>query len=667
MEFPKYEHKYLSVFDNNEDYEEQTTVIEECNWSAIRDPNQTDVDKKDYYPSVRPTNEDNKYVMNWYSSDELKKKFALEITWGYYGFEWVDYEYNGEILKGGNLYIIKEITKVPTVADGYRLQHINNFLNTQSKVTEIEWFDTSNIVSAVHAFSAVNKLLLNISEWKKLEDATNMFNNVNELSYAENITTVDLPKVKIIDYMFSAKRYTQSVSYYEKIFNSSVKYKITNAITSAAHLFEGNIIKLIDKPVINLFEEYFTNIDFSNCLNFEDLLSYAKFSTTYPMPIEEATININFYDGDFDENKIINLNRLLYGLHYNNNANIPQITINIINNNYISIREFCAAANIFKKKNDKIIFSDINKIKDCYHAFSTITFNYDIPIKHVIYGCNMEGIYYQATINVATEFDFSPNNIFYTYNDFICKDAFLYAKINKDFIFKNVDKLYHCYFDNITFSEPIFFDYDLVSEDNIYDKPRHITFKNTNITGIKDQELIIKYDPNNSSKWNSSTGYLFNNCKYIDFSNSNVILNISCTNNNQYIRFFNNCSSMIKTPILKGTMQLDYYAQDMFTGCISLEEIDGEDLKISRFSNYVLNLSTCVNLKYIRLKEMYCGLNLQNCTKLDSAVLYNTLSKNTHDSDLTIMKNVYDQFSDEQKTILIGLFPSINIVENETE
>ena len=267
MEFPKYEHKYLSVFDNNEDYEKQTAVIEECNWSAIRDPNQTDTDKKDYYPSVRTTNEDNKYVMNWYSSDELKKKFALEITWGYYGFEWVDYEYNGEILKGGNLYTIKEITKVPSVADGYRLQHINNFINTQTKVAEVEWFDTSNIISAINAFYGLTTVLLHIDKWDNLEDATKLFYCVKTINYGDNITEILMPKLKNGSYMFAGDSKTY------KTFKTNVKHSIGADITDMDFIFSYNTLLLENNKHIDIFKTFFNEPDFKNCLNYSYIFS----------------------------------------------------------------------------------------------------------------------------------------------------------------------------------------------------------------------------------------------------------------------------------------------------------------------------------------------------------------------------------------------------------
>ena len=71
MELPKYEHKYLSVFDSMTEYNDNKKNFEECNISVITSPNQTETDKRDYYPSVRTTNEDNQKTIEFYTTDEL--------------------------------------------------------------------------------------------------------------------------------------------------------------------------------------------------------------------------------------------------------------------------------------------------------------------------------------------------------------------------------------------------------------------------------------------------------------------------------------------------------------------------------------------------------------------------------------------------------------------
>lgn len=682
MEFPKYEHKYLSVFDNNEDYEEQTAVIHECNWSAIRDPNQTEEDENDYYPSVRPTNEDNKYVMKWYSSDELKKKFALEITWGYYGFEWVDYEYNGEILKGGNLYTIKEITKVPTIADGYRLQHINNFLNTQTKVTEIERFDTSNIISAAKSFykgyvDNTTPIAIHINNWPSLENATEMFYGVDSIIYDENI--INMPNVKIIDGMFAAQQYRNSINYYIKYFkNDNIKYKLGNSVISANNLFAGNILKVYERNTINVLDEYFKDYNFINCLDFSYLLSGSLLQVSRDS-VDECNIIIDLKDGEFNENKVISLDSALYRLDIKNRNLLPIIIIDFIYNNNIIIKDLMMSSDLsFINDGDLIRFSDINKIKDCTNAFYGITFNYFIPIDRIIPNCIMTKVYNIARINFAGEFDYAPNDEYYTKDDIIGQDIFYSATINKDFIFKNVDRLYHCFFNDIEFSEPIVFNYDLINNNISYDSPRYVTFANSNIAGIKDQELSITYKVGNYSDKKDplflTTCKMFEGCAYIDFTNSNFTLNLDiATSYGGFfeLTMFKGCSSMKTTPILKGKLQDDYAIKDIFKDCTSLEEIRGEELELYEDStnmDYGINLSTSPNLKYIRLKGIGKCLNLQNCTMLDKDVLYNTFMNNTKIlNEIKLMKNVFDQYTEEEKNTLLNKISIINVVENESE
>ena len=188
-EITNYESKYITFFENEEQYNNKESSFEEVNWSAIKG-NEDDIE--DYYPSERETNDDDNYLMNYYKNDELTTKFFLETVWGYFGWNWVDYDYkdsdgNVTTLKGGNFYNIHDMSKVYSIADGYRLQHINDFLKYAQNVEEIEYFDTSNIISAKKAFYYddqyyVKPLILHNSNFNSLKDAEYMFRNREVIS-----------------------------------------------------------------------------------------------------------------------------------------------------------------------------------------------------------------------------------------------------------------------------------------------------------------------------------------------------------------------------------------------------------------------------------------------------------------------------------------------------
>lgn len=656
MEFPKYEHKYLSVFDNNEDYEEQTSVIEECNWSAIRDPNQTDTDKKDYYPSVRPTNEDNKYVMNWYSSDELKKKFALEITWGYYGFEWVDYEYNGEILKGGNLYTIKEITKVPTVADGYRLQHINNFLNTQNKVIEIEWFDTSNIISAKQAFyrgsdPSLPPLIFNIYDWDSLEDATHMF--IYQTVHAQDI--INMKKVKYLTGFNSYSNY------------SNIKINTTNTVLNIDELLMN--IKQNVEPInneIDIFSIIFNDYDFSNLTSAKKVFPFSIYTNHTE---DNLTLKINFKGiGD----QIIDASELslptIYYKKDNTNATIKNYNVVITSNIKLNLYK------AFQKINIDYLFISIdeNIITNLEQAFSSSsTANLkNIPIDHIIEHASMENIYNNRNfIGTGLSFNFSINNTYH--NEILLKS--LGGTYPIDFSFINFDKLATIGINKLNYAEPIFLNYNFTNEnDPRENKYRPWLLNNTNITGIKEQLFKVKAD-------NSTNNEILYNCSNIDFTNTNTVIEISHEDiGNGSIILLNNCPELVTTPIIKSVQDTLFYVK-MLYNCpklvnIRMSEFNFKSVNYNGMDQY-LDLSLSPELVYFNIgyfSEM--SLILTNCTKLDIETFMQSMNRCLEyrvnkELDargyLTIMKNVYDKFTEEDKGIILQIFNVVNVVENE--
>lgn len=191
IEKPDIKHKYITLFDTEEEFNAAYPDFEEVNWSDVAYPQErpdnyrtsrrlsnmyakdTPPDYKfdnvdDFVPEDAVREEDKTYadahkIATYNDEDDIRKTFFLEIVWGYSGWEWHDYErvigtdpdtegLITETLKGGNLYKIKEIQTVPHIIDGHRLQHINDLLNSQNQVTKVAGFNTENLIAANRAF-----------------------------------------------------------------------------------------------------------------------------------------------------------------------------------------------------------------------------------------------------------------------------------------------------------------------------------------------------------------------------------------------------------------------------------------------------------------------------------------------------------------------------------
>ena len=130
---PELKHKWIKIYDTEEqrltEEENWQDNYEECCVSVDKNSLAGDSNKEEYQYSVRTTNNDNEKKGIYYNIETPHYWAGLEIIWGYFGWEYVDYEYNGQKLKGGNLFKKIECTTVKTIPDGLKLQHINNFQN----------------------------------------------------------------------------------------------------------------------------------------------------------------------------------------------------------------------------------------------------------------------------------------------------------------------------------------------------------------------------------------------------------------------------------------------------------------------------------------------------------------------------------------------------------
>ena len=218
---PELKHKWIKIYDTEEqrlnEEENWQDNYEECCVSVDKNSLAGDSNKEEYQYSVRTTNNDNEKKGTYYNIEIPHYWAGLEIIWGYFGWEYIDYEYNGQKLKGGNLFKKIECTTVKTIPDGLKLQHINNFLGSQNKITKIEYFDNTNIISAENLVGYINNNFYNnfrettiyIDNWPNVINAKGMFQNAkwninnNEVLISTiRLYIINLPNAKDCSYLF---------------------------------------------------------------------------------------------------------------------------------------------------------------------------------------------------------------------------------------------------------------------------------------------------------------------------------------------------------------------------------------------------------------------------------------------------------------------------------
>lgn len=337
--------KYIRLYNNEEEYQEDIDnhVIEECAYSCVNKGNL--VERLEYQPSHRTTNNDNLKLMHYLSEDIIKLWSGLKIIWGYFGWEETDFVLNGETLKGGNFYKVKPMTVVQTVPDLYQYQHLNDFLKNINTVTEYQPQDFSTIKSAsylvnstiYHNYSGIDTIVI-----------PNSYTNLNSL-------------VNIKNYLF--------------YFNTGVgNYR--NTIT-----FESNIIYLNNitqtNYIINCSQIYY----FGYIINFPKLsISSLTYLNITILNHELDYIKYNFeYDGNDDEKKYITINQYKSLINLNSITKVDYIykydQNNLSHNLNIYIDEnFSNFINDENVEYHNIV--DLYKINDGYIKFNELhTFN----------------------------------------------------------------------------------------------------------------------------------------------------------------------------------------------------------------------------------------------------------------------------------------------------
>ena len=328
-------------------------------------------------------------------------------------------------------------------------------------------------------------------------------------------------------------------------------------------------------------------------------------------------------------------------------------------------------------------------IRNLDYAFAENTFIEQPPITHWINNYTTENYIYQGCqLNDGIVYDFSPNLILNPsegqFND-------CYVDPTKTVRFDNVDALQKVRFQNINFGTEtvdnitrnigVPFPYNSDFYNSMYQynedstvKHRYINFSGSMFTGLKSGQTIYVTG--------KSAATMFDGCKNIDFTGSNIIIDMNPTyeegqqlNDTQWT-MFRDCISMVRTPklinsyIVAATNNGDVL-ENMFRNCTNLEYVDAEDFHCIRNLSGIkpIDFSNCPNLVHLNIGNVCRGLNLRGCYNLDINTLNTTLLRQNkidnyrNAGDFTIQRVIWDRLPTTTQTHITSMGGNINIVE----
>lgn len=685
--------KYITCFKNQSEFENARPNFEEVNWSCIKNQESPDhyrlsrrlsnmynkdnppmykfndindvviKDDKNIYP-------DASMIVSYNDEDNIKKTFFLEIVWGYSGWEWNTYELvtgedpdTGEniveILTGGNHYKVKEITKVPHIIDGDRLQHINDFLLSQDKVTSIEGFDTSNIKAANRAFKRGTPALVKhqnsilgchltdfydennnlLSPYfgsgntlSNLVEADELFYNNKIYVNDNNLSPINIPNITHIDKL-----------YYFGAYTSGLQFKM-NKLTKLTNTFK---LAYFTQPIINLnnifIEDTLKKVD-----DFSGMLELACLSGEVN---ENKNTTILLDLSDSQVNGLINLSNFInYAGPFemeSSKANIEpnsilNIDINFKDTNTINL--YNAFNSILRRKNitdyeryphGQYIsnggFSDLNInfhgkescIRNLEQSFANNTFPGSNPIKSLPHkDCNDQYIYRNSIFGGPVTYNFSSNNNtsrsqYGQFNGCIFNDTYS---------FSNIDILDRVEFCNIQINSNnkaftnIVHNNNYHSGDNLY---KIVDFAGSQFSSIVDQNIYI-----DTMEFRTIENKAFSNIQHrvnpfyncpnlTDLSGVHLYYKDAVTEvdsingqqqQRQYIFDFSGCTNLTKTPEIHFTLNYlggngTNYVQFKFDNLSNLTDVN--------LTNYTSGVNTGTTVKNFSFKNCFSIVNIR--------------------------------------------------------
>ena len=615
-------HKYIRLYENEIDYDNDVNnhIIEECAYSLVN-KNNTEI-QQSYYPSTRTTNNDNTVKFNYFDKDKINIWAGLSIIWGYFGFQKTTYELDGEQLTGGNFTFIKPMTVVKEIPDGYTLQHINDFLRYApvNSITEIQFFDTTNIKSASYVFYHIKanciidtKLLINWSNLKIIISAfwdTAIYNVIKE-NIIIDFSSLEIGFNHINDkyitkILYDGVNWNDFYNYsstYSDYIPHTVKFKLdslqdeyfidTISYNHIKYLFNNNILTFN-------FKDYSINFNNPNCYITYNVPIYNDFVYNYDTVQQNGAIFVLIKDSEYDYNDSITatFNINLTGTNFaliNRTKNINNVyKFNFDDSNPVYFRCFYFS---YIDTNNFIINKDYNIYGDFY--FDNCTINKNIEGKGRINSCIVNSIvtslnktYFKYTYLNINNSNF--NNAVNIYADSITHSNFTeIANINK---FTTID--------DCDFKKDL-----IINNDGKNGLIGDAVIKNSNLTNITSNINVRIYNS------------IINGNISINDTKSNLFTSFICS--------FNECD--IKGNILLVTG---------FTFTISNCSIGGNlTVTTKSYHNFVLDNVTFSDNSIFTVNECF-GLDLENIIFKHNInpIIYN--SKNS-DSRITVRNSYY--------------------------
>lgn len=665
IQIPELEHKYINLYDTQEEYEADKSRYEEVNYSIVKSPEATEDNYSEYQYSTRTTNNDNEVMAKYWPIEQPNVYAGLEIIWGYFGWEWIDFEWNGEPLKGGNFYQVKPMTVVKSIPDGNRLQHINNFLYNLHNINEVEYFDTSNIKYLYRIFNlygrnttASQTFNCKINTFQNCEYVEEFISNTfysftssslyryTLLSFPDNV--INLPNVTTIK-NFYISAYADSIipinapklQRVEGFANKICKYSlpeitlnINDLIRNATSLEYLDFIRQVDQNgSSNIDVTLVYNIDTTKDLTIQNLISdTTTFSLNLQVTRDSGNSTLISYGN------IINAYSLTVYEQYINQCVIPTSNIKFIDTEFISNMIFTCTPPILTIDPAIIDNADSSEsfclYKDCHFQTDDTIFNF----------------------NYNNEL--SATNYLFQNATFTGNGKFINLKYLNDI---NI---------SCTLKEDYTIDEDLTAEDLIYSN-RGLCI-NSNFTSIKEQEIDIFY----------YSGRTILESDIADFTDNDFTINIKNTDveYTNSLSFFHLPNCRI-TPILTGDITylqriLGDIVIDVANSIVEDIRLDNLNVTLLPCSNNYPVIDTIViyskNLIYFRIGRIDASLDLKVCKNLDIPTFKNSIMKQvpttfvTYDSrTLDIRREVYSALDEETITHMLEVYNVINIYEDE--
>lgn len=715
-----FEHKYIRRYKTDEDYQESldNRELEEAVVSAIVSDREELPDTYQY--STRKTNDDDKVLARFNAEDDIQYFGGLEIIWGYWGWVWNEIEYEGETLQGGHFDPIKNTTTYPMIQDGYRLQHINNLVQSTPSVNEVGYFDASNIVSAVNAFNKSSAFVyISTYDWPKLKNADNMFYVISkdimrghDLNMPE-LVTMNAPMASIFRYDDDVPihinlgkvecLYLPYSLYYNSEgcrndYSSVTRFPVSSMITGLdnCYIFKIKQFSLLSEGefIYNGLIQSRANIDLEvtyegdEVVVVPELSGFSRFKLSVPGKFgrehsSSASTN-EVLVSCFGESDLSGYRHPLENRRYSKavekGLDIDYDYITIKNpNGYLAGFYFKEDDELpfYSKRNTAIMYSycRFNNMEiefDCSEGAYQYNDGFGIKAAYAeFYNCRFDNC--SITMKDILNHDLIKISISYSTGTVMDIGLSEYSELNEKHI--DVSKVFLPDIDGIEFTNCSLNANANISNCTVKRSEGYGNYGWT-ITGNMSNVTVEK----GPSKYNGHPSYTFKgefeNCSFSAYGNNIYLTAESGDYSSATITDINDqttvrLSKCVKTAVLKGYISYS----DMFSNDNILEEIYAEELMCYRYSAsdttesyFVLDLSKNTVLRILNLGKYWRTLKVNHAKLLDKDSLYDSIVRRGIEptGELWLHRDVWSQYTQAEQDYIISQFNIVKIVEDES-